>query len=83
MAAGLRLEAGFATAPGRVAYRVVRDGREVGWWRGPGLSRAVDGPGAYRVEVFRYSARLGRLVWNLRPWIFANPVLVRPSAGGR
>ena len=83
MVAGLRLEAGFATAPGRVAYRVVRDGREVGWWRGPGLSWAVDGPGAYRVEVFRYSARLGRLVWNLRPWIFANPVLVRPSAGGR
>ncbi|MCY4648488.1 MAG: hypothetical protein OXE73_16600 [Gammaproteobacteria bacterium] len=83
MAAGLRLEAGFATDPGRVAYRVVRDGREVGWWRGPGLSRAVDAPGAYRVEVFRYSARLGGLVWNLRPWIFVNPVLVRPSAGGR
>ncbi len=83
MAAGLRLEAGFATDPGRVAYRVVRDGREVGWWRGPGLSRAVDGPGTYRVEVFRYSARLGGVVWNLRPWIFVNPVLVRASAGGR
>ncbi len=82
MVAGLRLEAGFATDPGRVAYRVVRDGREVGWWRGPGLSRAVDGPGAYRVELYRYSARVGRLVWNLRPWIFANPVLVRPSSGG-
>lgn len=82
MAAGLRLEAGFATDPGRVAYRVVRDGREVGWWRGPGLSRVLDGPGAYRVELYRYSARAGRLVWNLRPWIFVNPVLVRPSAGG-
>ena len=82
MTAGLRLEAGFATDPGRVAYRVVRDGRAVGWWRGPGLSRAVDGPGAYRVELYRYSARVGRLVWNLRPWIFANPVLVRPSSGG-
>lgn len=82
MTAGLRLEAGFATDPGRVAYRVVRDGREVGWWRGPGLSRAVDGPGAYRVELYRYSARAGRLVWNLRPWIFVNPVLVRPPAGG-
>lgn len=82
MAAGLRLEAGFATDPGRVAYRVVRDGREVGWWRGAGLSRALEGPGAYRVEVFRYSARLGGLVWNLRPWIFVNPVLVEPSAGG-
>ncbi len=80
MATGLRVEAGFATDPGRVAYRVVRDGREVGWWRGPGLSRAVDGPGAYRVELYRYSARVGRLVWNLRPWIFVNPVLVRPSA---
>lgn len=80
MATGLRLEAGFATDPGRVAYRVVRDGREVGWWRGPGLSRAVAGPGAYRVELYRYSARVGRLVWNLRPWIFVNPVLVRPSA---
>ena len=83
MAAGLRLEAGFATDPGRVAYRVVRDGREVGWWRGPGLTRAVDGPGTYRVEVFRYSARLGGVVWNLRPWIFVNPVLVQASAGGR
>lgn len=82
MTADLRLEAGFATDPGRVAYRVVRDGREVGWWRGPGLSRAVDGPGAYRVELYRYSARVGRLVWNLRPWIFVNPVLVRPSSGG-
>lgn len=79
MATGLRLEAGFATDPGRVAYRVVRDGREVGWWRGPGLSREVAGPGAYRVELYRYSARVGRLVWNLRPWIFVNPVLVRPS----
>lgn len=82
MTAGLRLEAGFATDPGRVAYRVVRDGREVGWWRGPGLSWPVDGPGAYRVEVHRYSARAGRLVWNLRPWIFVNPVLVQPPAGG-
>ena len=81
MAASLRLEAGFATDPGRIAYRVVRDGREVGWWRGPGLSWAVDAPGAYRVELYRYSARAGRLVWNLRPWIFVNPVLVRPSAG--
>ena len=76
MAAGLLLEAGFAADPGRVAYRVVRDGREVGWWRGPGLSWAVDGPGAYRIELYRYSARLGGLVWNLRPWIFTNPVLV-------
>ena len=82
MADGLRLEAGFATDPGRIAYRVVRDGREVGWWRGPGLARAVEGPGAYRVEAYRYTARLGRLVWNLRPWIFTNPVLVSPAAGG-
>ena len=81
MAAGLRLEAGFATDPGRVAYRIVRDGREVGWWRGPSLSWPVDGPGVYRVELHRYSTRLGGLVWNLRPWIFVNPVLVRPSAG--
>ncbi len=79
LAEGLRLVAAFATDPGRVAYRVVRDGREVGWWRGPGLSLAVDGPGAHRVEVHRYSARLGRLVWNLRPWIFVNPVGVRAA----
>ena len=78
----LRLEAGFAADPGRVAYRVVRDGGEVGWWRGPGLVWPVDAPGAYRVEVHRYSARLGRLVWNLRPWIFTNPVLARPATGG-
>ena len=82
MAAGLRLEAGFATDPGRVAYRVVRDGRGVGWWWGGGLVWPVDVPGAYRVEAYRYSARLGRLVWNLRPWIFTNPVRVRPASGG-
>ena len=80
MAEGLRLEAGFAADPGRVAYRILRDGHELGWRRGPGLAWAVDAPGAYRVEVYRYSARLGKLVWNRRPWIFANPVLVRPAA---
>ncbi len=82
MAEGLLLEAGFATDPGRLAYRVLRDGRELGWRRGPGLAWLVDAPGAYRIEVYRYSARLGRLVWNRRPWIFVNPVLVRPSTGG-
>ncbi len=80
MEADLRLEAGFPTDPGRVVYRIVRDGRELGWRRGPGLSWAVDGPGAYRVELYRYSARLGRLVWNLRPWIFVNPILVGSPA---
>lgn len=80
MTEGLRLEAGFATDPGRVAYRVVRDGREVGWWRGPNLSWAVAGPGVHRIELHKYSARVGALVWNLRPWIFVNPVLVRPPS---
>ncbi len=81
LAAGIRLEAGFATDPGRIAYRILRDGRELGWRRGPGLAWAVDAPGAYRVEVYRYTARLGRLVWNRRPWIFVNPVLVRAATG--
>ena len=79
---GLHLVAGFTAPAGRVAYRVLRDGRELGWRRGPRLAWQVDAPGAYRVEVYRYSARAGRLVWNLRPWIFANPVLVRPPAAG-
>ena len=82
MAEGLRVEAGFVADPGPVAYRILRDGRELGWWRGPGLAWAVDAPGAYRIEVYRYSARLGRLVWNRRPWIFVNPVLVRPAIEG-
>ena len=81
LAEGIRLEAGFATDPGRIGYRILRDGRELGWRRGPGLAWAVDVPGAYRVEVYRYSARLGRLVWNRRPWIFVNPVLVRAATG--
>ena len=74
---GPTLEAGFEDDPGRVAYRVLRDGREVGWWRGPELGWTPGAAGLYRVEVYRYSARVGNLIWNPRAWIFTNPIEVR------
>ena len=79
---GLRLKAGFEADAGRIAYRVLHDGREVGWRRGPELNWPTTVTGLYRVEVYRYSARVGKLLWNPRAWIFTNPVEVRPETGG-
>jgi len=79
-ARGLRLQAGFAEpVAGRLLYRVVRDGAPIAWSRGRELNWPLPGPGAYRVEVHRYTARLGPLFWNLRPWIFVNPNRVSAS----
>ncbi len=79
---GLYLRAGFWGGPSKgVLYRVVRDGEPMGWIRGPELTWGVSAPGAYRVEAYRYTLRIGPLVWNLRPWIFANPFRVTPPAG--
>ena len=36
-------------------------------------------PGAYRVEVFLYRYRLGRLCSGAKPWIFSNPIYLRPA----
>ena len=62
-----------------MAYRVMKNGEEVGWWRGPELEWEVPGPGIYRVEVYRYSLRLGDTLFRLRPWIFSNPLEVRSA----
>lgn len=77
-APGLTLRAGFPEDPGRkLLYRVLRNGQEVGWVPGPGLAWPVEGPGVYRVEVYTYWARMGRMLLHLRPWIFGNPVDLR------
>ncbi len=73
---GLVARAGFgARTPGRTLYRLVRDGGTGVWARGR-LAHELPGPGAFRVEAYRYSLRIGRLYWNARPWIFSNPVRV-------
>ncbi|UCC83295.1 MAG: PHP domain-containing protein [Gemmatimonadota bacterium] len=68
------LRAGFWGGPrDRLIYRVVRDGEHRAWVSGAELAWPLDEPGVYRVEVYRYTVRVGPLTWNLRPWIFANP----------
>ncbi len=78
---GLVVRAGFPDRRvERLLYRVVRDGAAANWVRGPELAWPVPAPGDYRVEVYRYTLRVGPLHWNLRPWIFANPLQVaRPA----
>jgi hypothetical protein len=71
---GQYLRAGFWGGPKeKLIYRVVRDGEHRAWVSGAELTWPLDEPGIYRVEVYRYTLRLGPLTWNLRPWIFANP----------
>jgi len=74
LASGMELSAHFGPEEPRVLYRLVKDGVALGWHPGPSLRTALTDPGAYRVEVYRYSARIGSFYWNLRPWIFGNPV---------
>jgi len=76
------LRAGFRTPPpGKVAYRVYRDGSPQGWFLGPELEWPLPGIGSYRVEVFTYGARLGSTFFRWRPWIFANPIGVTVEGG--
>lgn len=83
-APGLLLRAGFAdVSPSRTLYHVVRDGTPVAWLRGPSLAWPVASSGAYRVEVYRYTFRVGPLYWNLRPWVFSNPLRVTSEADVR
>jgi hypothetical protein len=64
--------------PFAVDVRLLRDGapfRSFADSTRPEIEVAVDGPGAYRCEVYLHSGRLRRL-----PWILANPVFVaRPE----
>ena len=78
----VRLHAGFSSEEKsrRLLYRLVRDGATYRWSHGPQLSVTADSPGVYRVEVYRYGFRIGSLTWNLRPWVFSNPIrLVTPE----
>ncbi len=81
----MSLRGGFAADPGaRVVYRVLRGGKEVGWFLGPDLEWEVRFPGFYRVEVYTYSARVGNTFLRLRPWIFSNTLgLLGPGDGRR
>jgi hypothetical protein len=77
---GQYLRAGFWGGPReRLIYRVVRDGEHRAWISGSELAWPLDEPGIYRVEVYRYTLRVGPITWNLRPWIFANPNWVVPK----
>ena len=74
---------GPAGDPGdRLLYRVFRDGQTIGWSRGRVLNWPIDQPGIYRVEVYRFGSGIGPFYWNMRPWIFTNPVRVLPSVAG-
>lgn len=73
--AGMVLRAGFDGTPGRkVAYRILRNGREMEWVLGPELEWEPTRPGFYRVEVYSYGARFGDVFFRLKPWIFTNPI---------
>jgi len=73
--AGIVLRGGFEEDPGRkVAYRILRNGREVEWILGPALEWKPTRGGHYRVEVYSYGARMGNVFFRLKPWIFANPI---------
>lgn len=68
-------EAGAIGGPARkLLYRILRDGREVVWMSGGEMEWRPTTPGIYRVEVYRYAARIGNIFFRLRPWIFSNPV---------
>jgi len=54
--------------------RLFRDGILMETCRGVSLRRKVESPGVYRVEVHR---RVG--LFGVRPWIFSNPIYLRPG----
>jgi hypothetical protein len=80
--AGFPQEGGAASSGQKLAYRVMRNGEEMTWVVGPELIWDVSLPGFYRVEVYRYSGRVGTVFFRLRPWIFTNPVGLRGSGDG-
>ncbi len=77
---GLLLRAGLDDeSPSRTTFRVIRDGSEAAWFRGAELAWPLPASGSYRVEVYKYTLRIGPLYWNLRPWVFSNPLRVAPA----
>ena len=63
----------------RSVVRLFRNGRLVAATRGGRLDYSVDGPGAYRAEVFLYRWRVGNLCLGAKPWIFSNPIYLQPA----
>ncbi len=73
----LRLVTSELTESGRdVLFRILRNGRPIGAYRGSALSFPIEGEGVYRVEVYRYRWSVRNLFFDLRPWIFSNPIRV-------
>lgn len=61
---------------GRVLLRLLRDGRPVAAGTRGRLEFTAPEPGAYRIEAYRYTVRLGPFYLNARPWVFTNPVYI-------
>jgi len=71
---GLRLE---VVTPALCRIYVVRNGKTVETWTDARhVSYRVSEPGTYRIEAHVY---LGK---KLRPWIYSNPIYVRPAESG-
>ncbi|MBC8103420.1 MAG: hypothetical protein H7Z41_12650 [Cytophagales bacterium] len=60
----------------RTLIRLFRDGGPVAGSVTGGLTHRADVPGAYRIEVSRYTLRLGPFFFGARPWIFTNPIYI-------
>jgi hypothetical protein len=60
----------------RTLIRLVVDGETVAASFSGRLEFTASKPGAYRVEVYQYTGRIGPLVLGARPWIFSNPIYV-------
>ena len=78
---GLQLRVEVPAEGRNTLFRVYRDGQRVLEATGDGLVWPIPEHGVYRVEVYTYQGRVGPAFWNLRPWIFTNPVRVERPAG--
>jgi hypothetical protein len=64
----------------RTLLHLYKDGKRVAAARGGRLDYAATEPGSYRIEVYLYRRRLGRLCLGVKPWVFSNPIYVQPAA---
>jgi hypothetical protein len=62
-------------APGTL-LRVYHQGRVVAAGAEGAVEYKAKEPGAYRVEAYRYAARVGPFYLGARPWVFSNPIYV-------
>jgi hypothetical protein len=64
-------------SPGkRTLIRLFRDGRVVSGSTSGRLTHVAAVQGAYRIEVYQFSFRMGPFFFGTRPWIFSNPIYV-------